>query len=320
MTMGPAPVAPIGSPSIRLELVSCPNCDSRATKFERIVEGYVLERCRACGLVFVNPQPTRDDINELYLQKTPESQADFYLRTVSPAQIYEYDRILRDLRALAPAGDRLLDLGCAAGYFMQRANAAGFTAHGIDLATWVETIAAKRGVRNVRAITLRGAGFEDAFFDVVHSSQVFEHLPRPHEELREITRILKPGGVLYLNVPNYQCLSIVFGRDDFELNTPPEHVTYFTPRTLSTLLATAGFDVIRTAAYGGVKWENLLGRPIRSEIAEAVRAKDSGASPTREETVFQPVEQPSLVGRLVRAALYRHLRVGMTLEIFARRK
>jgi hypothetical protein len=126
--------------------------------------------------------------------------------------------------------------------------------------------------------------------------------------------------MLYLNVPNYRCLSIVLGRDDFELNTPPEHVTYFTPRTLRQLLSRAGLTVIRTAAYGGVKWENLLGRPIRSEIAEAVRGGTAG-SPTAPamETRFRPVTRPSPIGQLLRAVLYRGAQVGMTLEAFARR-
>jgi SAM-dependent methyltransferase len=305
---------------VRLERVVCPNCDSRSSAFERTVTGYALERCLACDLVFVNPQPLPADVKALYLRKTADFQADFYCRTVSPAQIFEYDRILRDLRALAPTARRLLDLGCAAGYFMQRAGAAGFEPHGVDLATWVETIAVKRGVANVRATSLQDARFPHACFDTVHSSQVFEHLPRPHDELREIKRILRPGGLLYLNVPNYRCLSILLGRDDFELNTPPEHLTYFTPRTLSRLLSRAGFEVIRTAAYGGVKWENLLGRPIRSEIAEAARA-GAGARPERasDAVSFRPVVKVSAAGRLVRAVLYRGLQVGMTLEIFARR-
>src|SRR5688500_7114176 len=116
-----------------LERVSCPNCDSLSSSFERTVTGYVLERCRGCDLVFVNPQPGQEEVKALYLRKTAESQADFYSRTVSPAQIFEYDRILRDMRELAPNARRLLDLGCAAGYFMERAAAAGFEPSGIDL-------------------------------------------------------------------------------------------------------------------------------------------------------------------------------------------
>jgi SAM-dependent methyltransferase len=148
---------------------------------------------------------------------------------------------------------------------------------------------------------------------------VFEHLPRPLDELEEIRRVLRPGGVLYINVPNYQCLSIVLGRDDFELNTPPEHVTYFTPRTLAQLVARAGFVVLRTASYGGLKWENLLGRPISSEIAEAVRPLDAAKPPQwRRGTPPARSGPPTLAGRAARNLFYGRLKVGMTLELFAR--
>jgi cyclopropane fatty-acyl-phospholipid synthase-like methyltransferase len=85
--------------------------------------------------VFVNPRPIDDDLTRLYLEKTPESQADFYAKTVSPAQIAEYQRILTELVDLLPGRGRLLDLGCAAGHFMQQSARKGFDAHGVDLAT-----------------------------------------------------------------------------------------------------------------------------------------------------------------------------------------
>jgi 2-polyprenyl-3-methyl-5-hydroxy-6-metoxy-1,4-benzoquinol methylase len=269
--------------------------------------------------VFVNPQPVTAELKAMYLRKDAERQVDFYMRTVSPTKLLDHDRILQEIATRRPPGKRLLDIGCAAGHFMERARAAGFESHGIDVARWVEKVAERRGVANVRAVSLHEAAFPDEWFDVVHSNQVFEHLPRPLRELSEIRRILKPNGILYLNVPNYRCLSIVLGRDDFELNTPPEHVNYFTPRTLSALVRMGGFEPLGTSAYGGVKWENLLGRPITSEIAEAVRAGAGSGRTSERPIVFRPPPRPSLPGRLARAVLYRTLKVGMTLEIFARR-
>lgn len=304
------------NPLLEVERVPCPSCGGGTAAHVRTLQGYSLERCTACGLVFVNPRPTARSLTELYLGKTPDSQADFYAKTVSPAQIAEYERILTDLGELSRARGRLLDVGCAAGYFMQQAARAGYEAHGIDLATWVEQIAIERDVPNVRAGTLREAAFPDAWFDVVHSSQVFEHLPNPLDELHEIRRVLRPGGILYINVPNYQCLSIVLGRDDFELNNPPEHVVYFSPRTLAGVLTRAGFDVRRTASYGGLKWENLLGRPIRSEIAEAVRPHSGETAVPAARSDGLP-RSPGLAGRIARDFFYRRLKVGMTLEAFA---
>jgi SAM-dependent methyltransferase len=314
-------VSSVGAGSKGLDLpmvrVACPSCAGSNSKFERILQDHRLERCSECGLVYVNPRPTEAALTSLYLRKDAEAQARFYSRTVSPAQLWEYDRILSDISSLVTPPARLVDVGCAAGYFMERATHAGFDAHGVDLAVWVRQITTARGIQNVRVGRLADAGFETGWADAVHASQVFEHLPDPAEELAEIRRILKPGGALYLNVPNYRCFSIVVGRDDFELNLPPEHVTYFTPRTLANLLRANGFDVIRTATYGGVKWENLLGRPISSEIAEAARA---GGDPAEAPSVQgQTIPERGFVSRLVRKIVYDRLQWGMTLEVFARR-
>lgn len=300
---------------MKQQRVPCPSCGHHQARFERRVAGFALERCAACALVYVNPQPLPDDLAAHYRAKAAATEAEFYQYTVSPAQIAEYDRIVQDLVRLQPARGRLLDLGCAAGYFMQRAGGAGFETHGIDIATWVEEVAARRGVANVRACRLLDAAFPDGWFDVIHSSQVFEHLTQPLVELAEIRRILKPGGLLYVNVPNYRCLSIVLGRDDFELNTPPEHVVYYTPHTLAALLARAGLTVLGTASYGGLKWENLLGRPISSEIAEFARTQQSGGDPSLLPVRTPPT--PGVLGRLARRVFYRRLQVGMTLEAFA---
>ena len=313
----PAEAPASSADGLDFERVPCPSCGSGSARFERALRGFQLERCASCALVFVNPRPTEASLTSLYLRKNPSAQADFYARTISPSQLWEYDRILKDIAGYQPAKGRLLDLGCAAGYFMQRAMAAGFEAHGIDLATWVADITRQRGIANVRVGKLAEAGFPDAWIDAIHSSQVLEHLPEPHGELNEIRRILRPGGILYLNVPNYQCLSIVLGRDDFELNLPPEHVAYYTPRTLKRLLERTGFEVLRTSSYGGLKWENLLGRPIRSEIAEAVRPDADPEAQRRLATA--PPPNPGVVESTVRGVLYRGLKVGMTLEAFARK-
>jgi SAM-dependent methyltransferase len=184
---------------------------------------------------------------------------------------------------------------------MQRAASAGFEPEGIDLAPWVEEVAQRRGVPNVRACRIHEARYPDASFDVAHASQVFEHLPRPLDELEEIRRVLRPEGCCTSMSPTTKCLSIVLGRDDFELNTPPEHVTYFTPRTLAQLVARRDSWCSGRRTYGGLKWENLLGRPISSEIAEAVRPLDAAKPPQwRRGTPPARSGPPTLAGRAAR--------------------
>src|SRR5262249_26122198 len=139
--------------------------------------------------------------------------------------------------------------------------------------------ARRRKVPHFHQGLLSDQHFPDEWFDAVCAQQVLEHLPDPARDLAEIRRVLRPGGVLYVNVPNYRCLSILLGRDDFELNWPMEHVNYFRPGTLRKLLDRCGFDVLRTSTFGGVKWENIVGKPTQSDESRARRGEQVRTTP-----------------------------------------
>ena len=84
------------------------------------------------------------------------------------------------------------------------------------------------------------------YFDIVYAAQVFEHLTEPQEDLKEISRTLRSGGILYADVPNYRTLSILAGRDQFTSNAPPQHINYFTPVCLASFVRKRRF--IHTSA------------------------------------------------------------------------
>jgi 2-polyprenyl-3-methyl-5-hydroxy-6-metoxy-1,4-benzoquinol methylase len=302
--------------------VPCPLCHGTRSRYERLLRQFTLERCLACGFVFMNPQYPLESLRDLYEQKETSRHIALYERIMTPAIGKELDRVLGQLAAHGSAGGRLLDFGCSAGYFVERAAAAGWEAHGLDLSLWVAEAGATRGVSNIHVGYLAEQNFDDDSFDVLYSSQVLEHLPQPKKELQELHRVLKPGGLFYANVPNYRCLSIVLGRDDFELNTPPQHVNYFTPATLRRLFEESGFEVLRTNTYGGLKWENLLGRPIVSDVANAYRAEklDSAQASALAYQAANPSAAKRLAMPFVNVVLYKLAKVGMGLEIIARKR
>jgi SAM-dependent methyltransferase len=93
--------------------------------------------------------------------------------------------------------------------------------------------------------TIRDQGWPDGTFDAVYAQDVLEHLSRPREELAEIARVLRPGGALYVHVPNYASLTIRCGVSRFAYNEPPGHLNFFTPTTLTAMLRQNGFDRVR---------------------------------------------------------------------------
>ncbi len=308
------------------EFVHCPVCGKDDARHEREVNGYRLVRCAACGMVFMNPQYTAEQIAELYENRETESLAAVYTRIgASTSVIAQYQDRLKLFEAILPGRGRLLDFACGPGYFFELAQARGWDAHGTELGRWAADMARARGLRNLHLGRLSDLNFPDASFDVIHAAQVLEHLANPIDELLHLRRILRPGGLLYVDVPNYQTLPIMLNRDDFMLNEPPQHVNFFRPRQLSLLLRSCGFVGARVFTGGGLKWENLIGAPIRSDRAAAY-----GLSGRKDEAKNG---DPSVVNRtgwsrsfkklvsrsFVQPILYDRLRVGMTLAATARR-
>jgi SAM-dependent methyltransferase len=306
--------------------VRCPLCDETRTSPERVVSGFALERCCRCGFVFVNPRYANDPLLGQY-HKDADAQLDIWERITTPTMIADYERMLKNLEEALPGQGRLLDFGCGPCYFLACAARRGWDAHGVELGAWSRQAAQARGVsKRLHVGLLADQNFPDTYFDVIYSNQVFEHLAQPRDDLRELQRILRPGGILYLNVPNYHRLPVMLDMDDFMLDTPMGHVNYFTPQTLKRLVTTGGFRVLRVATYGGVKWENLLGLPTRGEVVDAVKAHhangvtgngSNGAS--RDSAKSGRPLLLRMLSPLLKALVYRWAKLGLTLELIARR-
>jgi SAM-dependent methyltransferase len=306
--------------------VACPLCDCPESRYERTVAGFALERCGTCGHVFMSPQFAPDEIEELYKDRDANDLTAIYSRmAASDSVLREYHGKLDELERFLPRRGRLLDFACGAGTFFELAQRRGWDAHGTELGEWARHAADARGLTNLHIGMLKDLQFPTASFDAVYAAQVFEHLPRPCDELREIRRILKPGGLLYVDVPNYRTLSIVVGRDDFMLNEPPQHVNYFRARTLRAMLVAAGFDVTRVASSGGLKWENIVGKPIRSDRAKAYglvpdeRPAETRASTTSALDSVSSALKRLVIASIIKPVLYDRLKVGMVLFAYARR-
>jgi ubiquinone/menaquinone biosynthesis C-methylase UbiE len=275
--------------------------------------------------VFANPQYSEEALLSEYSESSGKEEksdtgvdlGELYASRLTPETWSQFDRTLAQIQGYTNGPGALVDVGSGAAYFVERAQCKGWDAYGVEVGDWAAAVARERSVENIRIGTLADQNFDDESFDAVTANQVLEHLPNPTRELKEIYRILKPGGVFYANVPNFQCLSILLGRDDFEGNHPMGHLSYFTPKTLARLIDNAGFKTQSTYTYGGLKWENIIGRRTNYPHKKASTPRDSLSAKTT-----TPVQQKQ---SLVKATLmpivdtffYRGLKVGMELEILA---
>jgi len=193
--------------------------------------------CQDCGLEYVNPRLRSEQVLSAYSNAVDELYAE-----AGPGRLATFRRGLSLVGKFCPNRGRLLDVGCACGFFVRAAQDAGWEAEGVEPSRWsAEYGREKLGVR-IFPGTLREARFPAESFDAVTMWDVLEHTADPLSELKEVHRILKPGGVLVVNYPNVgSLLARLAGRNWwFYLSV---HLYYFTPRTLGQLLQRAGFQI-----------------------------------------------------------------------------
>lgn len=200
---------------------------------------------------------------------------------VSPITLKRYDELLDGFERFRRT-NRIIDVGCGAGTFLERAAARGWQVHGTEYGRIpVETCLAKGLL--VREGALDPADYEEGMFDVVTSFEVIEHLNEPGIELEKMRQVLRPGGLLYLTTPNYRCVGHLLAGKDWSVVNYPEHLSLFSPWTMKRLLRVKGFRPFRIRTTGvdlmRVTFKHGLGGAGREPIdarQEALRSKLEG--------------------------------------------
>ncbi len=236
----------------------------RFDRYGRIV------RCRRCGLVYANPRPSRRQISDAYARVADHDYAE-----ESSSRSINAHLSLHTIRRFVDRG-RLLDVGCATGYFLNAARIS-FEPHGVELSRWAVEHA--RTVLNlpVHQGSLEDADFPDGWFDVVTLTDVIEHLTDPRACLEKVHRLLRPQGLLYLVTPNIDSLSAHVLRGRW-WGLRPAHLYYFSAKTLTAMLAKVGFEPVRVKSYGRVftysYWASRLKsypRPVPAVVNALIR-------------------------------------------------
>ena len=216
-------------------------------------------RCKRCGLVFPNPMPVpAEGVGQLYALDPDE----YFQRHDAEEKMVSARHMIATAGRLAGVGGRLLDVGSGRGDVLVAAREAGWEATGIDLSHSFADHAERRSGAVVRREPIERCGFPDGSFDAVVLAAVLEHLYDPDATVREIARVLRPGGAFFVDVPNEAGLYFRLGNlyqrlrgRDWVVNVAPTfepfHVFGFSPRSLRALLAKHGLAVREWRVYGG---------------------------------------------------------------------
>jgi SAM-dependent methyltransferase len=147
------------------------------------------------------------------------------------------------VRGVAPG--KVLDIGCGRGLLLNKLRQRGWEAVGTELSEDAAAYARHYLKLPVFTARLEEIGFRSGEFDLIILWHVLEHMHCPLAALSEVSRLLKPGGMLVLSVPNFGSWEARWGRRHWFHLDVPRHLTHFTPRTLEGALRGVGLQVLR---------------------------------------------------------------------------
>ncbi len=247
--------------------------------------GGPLWRCR-CGLVFVDPIPTAEEIStredEAFhgglIDETTEMFSAYY-------RDYPDDPVVRGFQATArrlhemTGGGTLVDVGIGTGLLLHLAREAGFEPLGCEISP-----GAAEKAREEFGVAVRVGDFLEAEFDeppdAITMADVVEHTPDPRRFIERAAEVLRPGGGLFVAVPNHR--STLYWAADVIARIPglaplaqrlyvPNHYWYFTPDTLARLVEESGFEVKEVRGESPYLGRYSFSPPVKIGLATLIQ-------------------------------------------------
>jgi 2-polyprenyl-3-methyl-5-hydroxy-6-metoxy-1,4-benzoquinol methylase len=221
---------------------------------------YQVVRCKTCSCTYVTPQrqgqALLDELYEERLWSSPaprhfgyaayREEAENYLRT------FAYRLHALERASLPRTGGRLLDVGCAAGYFLTVMQQRGWQVEGVEPSRTIARFGRERFGVTIHEGTLDTIKLPPASYDLITLWDVIEHVPDPTNLLLQVRRLLAPGGVVLLETQNVASLTArVLGRR-WHHYKHAEHLWHFSPQTIDLLLQKTGFvSASHSSKYAG---------------------------------------------------------------------
>lgn len=225
--------------------VKCTLCGSEAieelsdkTRYSTLKKVYF---CKQCQIVFLYPQMTEEEEADYYKDEyrkifSCDSSTKERFENALPEAKQRRERI----KHLLSKEDKVLEMGCASGYFLFSIKGLVGEIHGIEPHTEDAEYAENLGIK----VFFDHKHCYKEYYNIIFMYHTLEHLRDPVKTLKEIKQLLKPNGFLVIEVPNVDDMLIsVYNIEAFKnFYWQAPHYWYFTPQTLLMVLSEAGFS------------------------------------------------------------------------------
>ena len=203
--------------------------------------GVLTDKCCSCGFVKAKDQYFLGDFNKIYSDQYYQLGDYYNYRDEEQALKRNFRNRLNKIRSYKNSGN-LLDIGCGYGLFLEEAK------------TYYNVLGVERNPELAEKISgrlnlpVKGGDFSKTFFDknfdVITAFDVVEHVPDPRIFVQKCRQINNDGGMLFLETGDINSVLATIQKESWRLVNPPEHLNYFSVKTLTTLLEKSGYEVI----------------------------------------------------------------------------
>ncbi len=244
-------------------------------------DGFRIVECHRCRIAWVGNPPDLSDLETIYDVSFFESLGDKPGRTayLANAERKRKDsrRRIRDLENLRQEQEpgRLLDIGCATGFFLEAARDRGWQVHGIEVSPYAGQIAREAlGEEAIHIGTTDGAPWPDGTFDLVTLWACIEHVPNPRHVLDQAIGWLRPGGLLVVNTGDWHSLGSRLTGSRWRLMTPPQHLYFFSRRFMRQWLEQKGLEILDVSTEDKMFAWRLLSRSVAQRWIRRLKLGD----------------------------------------------
>lgn len=204
---------------------------------------YTLKKCKICGFVQADEHYYKSELSSIYGDNYYK-EGDYYDYELEKAALSKnFENRLKIITKYIDKG-KLLEVGSAYGYFLEKAKNY-FDVEGVEL-----TETAANDISNKLKLKVYNEPFENIKFsteyDVLVSLDTIEHIKYPSSFFKKAFDILKPGGFIFLETGDIETLVPKFQKHKWRLIHPPEHLSYFSKKTLVNYLELYGFEILES--------------------------------------------------------------------------